>query len=184
MRIIGSRIILRDEALPTDNEDMFRWWNLEEWQYYDEPDAPIKKLSREDFTKMLEENRARPKSGTGHRWQVDTADGRHIGWVIYYHLDRKASRAFVGICLPEEDTWNKGYGTEAIRTLVDYLFSEMHLDIINLATWDGNLRMIRCAGKCGFKESARMPHRATLSVRGEPLERVEFTMLRSEWENH
>jgi hypothetical protein len=34
MRIVGARIVLRDEPKETDNEDYFRWRNLEEWEYY------------------------------------------------------------------------------------------------------------------------------------------------------
>ena len=40
MRIIGERIVLRDEPQETDNRDFFRWRNLEEWEYYDEPWTP------------------------------------------------------------------------------------------------------------------------------------------------
>lgn len=37
MRIAGERIALRDEPQESDNKDHFRWRNLEEWDYYDEP---------------------------------------------------------------------------------------------------------------------------------------------------
>ena len=79
---------------------------------------------------------------------------------------------------------NKGYGTEAVSLLVDYLFREMGLEEVKTATWTGNKRMVRCAKKCGFKEVSRGPHRAKFSVRGEPLERVEFDIRRAEWLAH
>jgi RimJ/RimL family protein N-acetyltransferase len=87
----------------------------------------------------------------------------------------------VGICLPEEETWGKGYGTEAVRLLVDHLFDEMELQEIRTATWTGNKRMVRCAEKTGFAVAARMPHRAEFSVRGEPLQRIEFSISREDW---
>jgi len=178
MRMTGTRVVLRDERRDSDDEDLFRWLNLEEWNYYDEPDQPFTGMSREEFNKQLEEQRRRPRnpSADRHTWQIDTAEGRHIGWINYYHLDEQAKRAYVGICQPEEEVWGKGYGTEAVRLLVDHLCDEMGLQEIRAATWTGNKRMIRCAEKCGFTEVTRQPHRAEYSVRGEPLERIEFAI--------
>jgi RimJ/RimL family protein N-acetyltransferase len=180
---LGTRIVLRDDRQESDYEDYFRWWNLEEWQYYDEPDVVFKRVSREEFEKQLQERRRRPKepSPHSHRWEIDTLAGRHIGWVNYYHLDAEAERAYVGICLPEEEMWGQGYGTEAVRSLVEHLFGEMELKEVRTATWTGNQRMMRCAVKSGFQELARMPHRAEVSVRGEPLERIEYSISRVEW---
>ncbi len=87
----------------------------------------------------------------------------------------------MGICLPEEDTWSRGYGTEALSLWVDHLFRELGLAEIWTATWSGNRRMMRCATKCGLTERARLPHRQPYSIRGELLERVEFSASRSEW---
>lgn len=179
MKIRGTHIVLRDERRVADAEDLFRWLNLEEWGYYDEPDKPFEGVSREKFEE-LQRRPAKPFPGS-HNWQIDTIEGRHIGWVNYYHLDEQAKRAYVGICLPEEETWSKGYGTEAVSLVVDHLFGEMALKEVRTATWTGNKRMARCAAKSGFKEVERMPHRAEYSVRGEPLERVEFSISRAEW---
>ncbi len=183
MKILGARVVLRDDRRDTDSEDLLRWLNLEEWQYYDEPDQPFKGISREAFDKQLKESQSRPEKPPtdSHTWQVDTAEGQHIGWVNYYQLDKQAKRAYVGICLPEEAVWGKGYGTEAVRLLVEHLFDEMALEEVRAATWTGNKQMMRCAEKSGFKELARMPHRTEYSVRGEPLERIEFSISRAEW---
>jgi len=183
VKIRGTRIVLRDERRKGDDEDLFRWLNLEEWDYYDEPDKPFEGISREAFERRLEERQrsSTQPSSDSHTWQVDRLEGRHIGWVNYYQLDEQAKRAYVGICLPEEETWGKGYGTQAVRLLVDHLFEEMELQEVRTATWTGNKRMVRCAEKSGFKELGRMPHRAEYSVRREPLERVEFSIGRGEW---
>ena len=101
--------------------------------------------------------------------------------VSYYGLDEQAGRAYVGICLPEEGSWGKGYGTEAVRLLVDHQFEEMQLQEVRTATWTGNRRMVRCAEKSGFAVAARMPHEAEFSVRGEPLETIEFSLSREDW---
>jgi RimJ/RimL family protein N-acetyltransferase len=183
VNISGTCIVLRDEWRDSDNDDFFHWHNLEEWNYYDEPDKPFKRIRREDFQKQLEEARRHPvkPSPHSHSWQIDTIGGRHIGWVNYYHLDQQAKRVHVGICIPEEKLWGKGYGTEAMTLLIDHLFADMALEDIRITTWTGNRRMIRCAQKSGFKELARITHRAEYSVRGEPLERIEFSISRQNW---
>jgi len=183
MRLSGKLVVLRDDRRDADDEDLFRWLNLEEWQYYDEPDQPFRLVTREEFESKLKQRRRRPAARPpgSHRWQIDCQGGRHIGWVNYYHLDEQAQRAYVGICLPEEEAWGHGYGTEAISLVVDYLFRQMNLHEVRTATWTGNKRMMRCAQKSGFRIAARMPHSAQCSVRGEPLERIEFSISREEW---
>jgi RimJ/RimL family protein N-acetyltransferase len=179
MQITGERVVLRDKRRPSDKEIWFRWLNLEEWQYYDEPEAPFEPPSRETLEGMW--NYWGSSTPSLYRLCIDTREGRFIGWVVAYGFDPEARSLFIGIDLPEEDTWGKGYGTEALRLWIDHLFRTMELDEIKTATWTGNRRMMRCAVKCGFPEAVRMPHRAALSVRGEPLERAEFSMSRAAW---
>lgn len=179
MQIIGKRVVLRDETRETDADDLFRWLNLEEWNYYDEPDAPFKPPSRDEF--MLKQNQPKKVTTTSHRWQIDSVEGKHIGWVNYYHLDEQAGYAYVGIDLPEPETWGKGFGTEVMSLVVDYLLRVLGLESVRTKTWTGNQRMRRVAEKVGFKEIARSPHRAAFSVRGESLEFVEYAITRGEW---
>ncbi len=179
MQIVGKRVILRDETRETDADDLFHWRNLEEWNYYDEPDASFKPVSREEF--MVKQSQPKKIPTSSHRWQIDSVEGKHIGWVNYYHLDEQAGYAYVGIALPEPETWGKGYGTEAVSLVVDYLFRSLGLKSVRTKTWTGNRRMRHVAEKVRFKEIVHSPHRAPLSVRGEPLEFVEYAITRAEW---
>ncbi|MEW6717540.1 MAG: GNAT family N-acetyltransferase [Chloroflexota bacterium] len=183
MKITGKHVVLRDEKKENDSDDFFHWRNLGEWQYYDEPDETFESISREKYEQQRKERnqKTKPPILNSHTWQIDTLKGQHVGWVNYYQLDEQLGQAFVGICLPEEGTWNKGYGTEALNLLINYLFREIGLKKVKTATWTGNKRMVRCAEKCGFEKYILMPHRVEHSVRGEPLERIEFTLTCSEW---
>jgi RimJ/RimL family protein N-acetyltransferase len=180
MEIIGSLVILRDNRRDTYNEDFFRWRNLEEWQYYDEPDSPFEHISKKQYEAKHGKSRGNPEGS--HTWQVDSVDGKHIGWVNYYNLDKKKGVTYIGICLPEEDAWGKGYGTEALTLLIGHMFKRKKVSEVRTATWTGNKRMMRCATKCGFIEAFRGAHRAEFSIRGEPLERVEFSIRFEDWE--
>ncbi|WP_162909587.1 GNAT family N-acetyltransferase [Aggregatilinea lenta] len=176
MIIEGQRVVLRDEPRETDADDLFAWLQLEEWQYYDEPDVPFAPPNRAAFEASRSAGQIPPD--TRKRWEVDTVEGQHIGWVCWYNLNRDTGCTYVGVVLPDPQMWGQGYGPEALHLLVRTLFREMGLNTVKAATWSGNRRSVGCILKCGFRETARLPHRAARSVRGEPLERVEFTATR------
>ena len=69
---------------------------------------------------------------------VDLLDGRHIGMADYRDVDVVARSAVVGITIGEKDLWGQGYGSEALRVLVRYLFEHLNLHRIQLETWSGN----------------------------------------------
>ena len=182
MKIKGQRLILRDDHRDSDHHNLFRWLNLEEWKYYDEPDQPFQPISREEFDKRIKKQSERSSSSSNSKgWHIDTVEGQHIGWVNYYNWDQEEKSAFIGICIPEEENWGKGYGTEAVSLFLNFLFDSLGLNTIRTATWTGNKRMVRCAQKAGFTNQKIMPHRSSISVRGEPLERIEFSLSSAEW---
>lgn len=181
MRIIGERVILRSETRDADEDAMFHWLNLAEWQYYDEPDAPFEPISRAAFDARRQHQRP-PRPTTQPRCWIETLEGRLIGWVNTYEYDKETHAIYVGIDLPESDTWGHGYGTEALRLWIDFLFRTLDLHVVRAATWNGNARMVRLAQKCGLAEISRGPHRAATSIRGETLERIELAITREEWQ--
>jgi RimJ/RimL family protein N-acetyltransferase len=46
--------------------------------------------------------------------------------------------------------WDKGYGIDAVTTLVSYIFHQTDLKRIYLKTLDSNSRAQKCFQKCGF----------------------------------
>ena len=105
MQIKGQRVILYDDARESSSEDFFRWFNLEEWQYFDTPDKPFQPLSREVFDQRARKNQERheqrkKEASTGSAsdkpspgFHIDTLDGEHIGWVNYYNWDPEEKSA-------------------------------------------------------------------------------------------
>jgi RimJ/RimL family protein N-acetyltransferase len=88
--------------------------------------------------------------------------------------------AFIGICLPEPETWGKGYGTAGLELLIHHLFTSLGLKEIRATTWTGNHRMRHWAEKCGLTETGRSPHRVPFSVRGELLEFIHYSKRNNE----
>lgn len=67
----------------------------------------------------------------------------------------KSKNAEAGIAIGEEEYRSKGYGTEAMKLLLEYRFNYLNLHNINLKVLDVNERAIKCYKKCGFKENGR-----------------------------
>jgi len=62
-----------------------------------------------------------------------------------------------GVCryLIAEKHRNKGYGTEALKKLVDYAFNVLEMKQINLSVFDFNTGAQKCYEKAGFIEYKR-----------------------------
>ena len=75
---------------------------------------------------------------------------KHIGNIKLEPIDFAKSCATVGIIIGDRNYWGRGLATEAIRVLVDYMFSELRLKEVNLGVIFENKPAIRVYEKCGF----------------------------------
>lgn len=79
-----------------------------------------------------------------------------VGMVALYDVDQRRRAATLGIALSPE-RWGRGYGTEAVRLLVEYGFYQLQLASINLSFVDCNERGSRAYRRAGFREIDRRP---------------------------
>ncbi len=144
--ITGSKIILRKKKL-ADAPDDYTWRTDPELAHLDA--TPILTDSFQeyllDYTSQL-----RYLPSTRHQFAIDTMDGRHIGNCIYYSINKTKSEAELGIMIGNRDCWDKGYGADAVITLVSHIFHQTNLQRIYLKTLDSNSRAQKCFQKCGF----------------------------------
>ena len=68
----------------------------------------------------------------------------------FFNLDETHKEAEMGIMIGDKDYWNQGYGTDAVRTALHFIFTNTELDSIRLKTLDWNIRAHKCFLKCGF----------------------------------
>ena len=83
-------------------------------------------------------------------------DPRHIGNVMYYNTDFPRRETELGILLGDRTCWNGGFGREAVRLLVDYVFTNTSLTRIYLHTLDWNVRAQRSFAAAGFQDCGRV----------------------------
>ncbi|MEX1021795.1 MAG: GNAT family N-acetyltransferase [Dehalococcoidia bacterium] len=90
---------------------------------------------------------------TNHRrtLAIEERDGgRHIGNVMYYGFDSFTREAELGITIGEREYWGQGYGTEAVRCMLRYLFDTMRLRRVYLHTLTWNYRAQTSFEHAGF----------------------------------
>lgn len=75
----------------------------------------------------------------------------HVGNIGLHRIDWKNRVATLGIVIGEKGYWDKGYGTEAVRTMLRHAFFELGLNRVELETYSFNPRAQRCYERVGFR---------------------------------
>ncbi|HDN79985.1 MAG: N-acetyltransferase [Chloroflexi bacterium] len=110
---------------------------------------------------------------------IETEEGKPIGNMGLHNIDWKNRKAVLGIFIGEKDYWGKGYGTDAIKTLLRFAFEELNLNRVELRVFEFNTRAIRCYEKCGFVTEGRL--RQSLFRNGRYHDELVMAVLREEW---
>ena len=113
------------------------------------------------------------------RLAIETRDRRHIGNISLFNISPENRSAHVAIFIGEEQDRSKGYGADAMRTLLRFAFDEMNLHRVELDVWDDNERAIRSYRGCGFSEEGRL--RQAHYERGAYHDAIIMAVLRDQW---
>ncbi len=148
--LTGHKVRLR--ALESfDYPLLTRWLNDSEVMYYwGKPgnSVSLAEVARDEETKSLR--------GNSRKYIIETLEGAAVGQIDYYDLDWQARSAWTSIMLGERDHWGGGYGTDAMRILLRYLFLDLGLHRVTLTTHATNERAQRSYRKNGFALEGRM----------------------------
>lgn len=108
------------------------------------------------------------------------AEGKVVGYVGAYWIDKNTNWLETGIVIYDKDYWNGGYGSEAYKLWIDFLFKSTGLHRLGMSTWSGNERMMKVAERIGMSLEARIRNART--VEGQYFDAIKMGMLREEWE--
>ena len=148
----GGRIGLREKS-DTDAWNDYSWRNDEELSELDAA-RPLS-MSFELYQPIHKEDLRYP-APRSHRFAVeDIETGTHIGNCMYYDFDPRKHEAELGIMIGDRAYWNRGYGEETVRALLDHMFERLSLRRVYLKTLEWNIRAQRSFAKNGFREYGR-----------------------------
>jgi RimJ/RimL family protein N-acetyltransferase len=148
----GERITLRRPTM-NDAAKIFHWERDDEvWRY--DPHRPFSS-SMMEFLPIFERNYVR---GNGRQFWFIIENEQHtpIGTITYFNIDYRLGQVEIGLGLGDKTCWGKGYGPEAIRTLVKYLFSRPGLSRIYAETANANHPSRRAFTKANFVEVSQI----------------------------
>lgn len=153
--ILGQRIRLR----PIEKEDLPRyvkWLSDPELRSYTDTYLPLGQTQEE---RWFDRNAG---AGSEQTWAIDAQplDGVgpyvHIGSCGYHDIDWRNRVGEAGIIIGARDYWGKGYGTDAMQTLVAWGFYTLNLNRVQLRVYADNERAIRSYQKVGFQIEGRL----------------------------
>jgi len=107
-------------------------------------------------------------------------DLRPIGTSSLMNINYRHQRAEFGIMIGEKECWNKGYGSETARLLLDYGFKTLGLNSISLTVFSSNKGAIRAYEKAGYKVAGHL--RQAIRLKGEYFDVIYMDCLASEFQ--
>lgn len=134
---------------------------------------PLHQMSRADFEKIFD-------GPHEEKWfVVEKKDGTKIGFVAHFYVLHVAGRQLeIGYSLLPNER-GKGYCSEAIKIMVDYLFLSKDIGRIQAQTDPRNVASQKVLEKAGFKREGTL--RRSFFMRGEWRDSYIYSILREEW---
>jgi [ribosomal protein S5]-alanine N-acetyltransferase len=82
---------------------------------------------------------------------IDLASNEHIGNIKLSNINWIHRTAEIGIMIGEKNYWGKGYGTEAVKLVVEYGFNVLNLRKIYLGVYGNHQAAIKSYERAGFE---------------------------------
>ncbi|MCK9216302.1 MAG: GNAT family N-acetyltransferase [Firmicutes bacterium] len=170
--LIGDKIILR----PGREKDIFyliNWYN----------DKELNKLAGWIEGKMsiysLKQSLKKSFGYDPMNLMIDTKGGKPIGTIQLYSFDELNQSCKLGIRIGDKDYWGKGYGEDAINTILRYAFYNLDIYRVSLKYYEYNERASNCYLKCGFEHEGRT--RKSAFIDGEFYDEIIMGILKSDF---
>jgi len=111
------------------------------------------KTGTDFFEKMVKEG-----TPANHFFSIRKLDdNRLLGDINLDVINDWGSRdSFVGLGIGDRNDWGKGYGTDAMKIILRFAFTELNLRRVTLTVFEYNPRAIRSYEKVGFRHEGHL----------------------------
>lgn len=103
-----------------------------------------------------------------------------IGDIALFDINHDAKKAAFRIAMHEMELTGQGYGPEAIRVIMYFVFRELKLNRLQLEVYSHNKRAIKAYERLGFVHEGVL--RETLHYNGEFSDEVIMSLLKSDFD--
>lgn len=176
-KLIGDRIYLSPKGSSEEEIQKFAEW-MNDFQVTDYTGRTSQITTYASEKEYLENSEKDTEKKTFNI--VNLEDDKLVGTVGLEHTNWVERSAVLGIFIGDDDFRSNGYGTEAIRLLLEYGFKYLNLHSIRLDLLSVNERAHKCYLKCGFKDSGKS--REEIFLNGKYYDKLHMDILESEFE--
>ena len=171
-KLLGEKIYLSPRS--TEDVEKFTEWlnDFETTDYIGRSGALVTIESEKEYL----EKHTKDEATFGI---IELKTDKLLGSIGLENIDYISRKATLGIFIGKKEKRNKGYGTEAIKLILDYGFNYLNLNNIKLDVLSFNERAITCYKKCGFKEYGR--RRKSEFVNGKYYDKISMDILKEEF---
>lgn len=177
MYLNSKRLLLRNFT-DADLESFLAYRNNPEAAKYQSWSLPYTRAQGEAFIREMKDVHA-PKQGQWLQLALEMKDsGVLVGDVAFCIKEDDARQAVIGFTIVP-DFWQQGLATEALTTLLDYLFEDIDLhrvvadcDMENIGSW-------KTLEKLGFRREAHFVE--SLLIGNEYTSEYYYGLLQREW---
>jgi len=178
MEIKGEKVVLVP-IKPEEKEEFYKLATESEGSKFWYGDRGVAIPTREDFFQDWNEGYfdiVSPQRGQCF-WII--VNGEKIGQVNYNKIDLENKKVELDIIIGDEGKMGKGYGTDALKALIKYLFDNFAINKIWIEARLNNPRAIKAYEKVGFKKKGLLHQEDYFE--GNFVDRVRFGILKSEF---
>ena len=176
-KLVGDRIYLSPKGVSDDEVQKFtKWMNDFDVTDYTGRSEQIVTLIGE---RQWLENCAKDSESRNFNI-IELETNKLIGTVGLDGFNWVSRNAVLGIFIGDEEYRSNGYGTEAIKMLLEYGFKYLNLHSIRLDLLEVNERAHKCYLKCGFKDAGRA--REQIFLNGKYYDKLHMDILETEFE--
>lgn len=175
-RIYGKRIMLR-EYITSDIESIRGWVNDHETTRMLDPSIFSYPHPYEKTKAFVDSN---IENGGPAFIIANIETGEYIGQIDLMNINYRNRSAEIGIVIGIKRYRSLGYGSEAIKLLLEFAFNQLNLNRIEIRVFSFNEQGIRCYKKCGFIEEGCL--RQAIYIDGEYHDIIILSVLREEFD--
>ncbi len=174
----GTLVRLASESPETLAKSFLKWDRDSEAHRLGDS-VPAQLWSEKKIKEFVDKNDS--KQENSFRFSIRTlAEDKFIGTTSLWIQRWAYGDAWLGIYIGERDYWSKGYGSDAMRLVVGYGFSELNLRRITLGLHSYNERALKTYLKVGFQVEGRVRDEGLRD--GVRYDGIFMGLLREEWQ--
>lgn len=169
--LTGKKIMLRPVELE-DSRILSAWLNDRDTNKGLDIIYPLSKRYADNFTLEAEEEKKKV-------FIIDDEDYKPIGIVIIDKIKWEYRHCEVGIAIYKKEKRQKGYGKDALKTLLEFIFNDMNLELVYLNVLEENTLAVNLYKSLGFVEEGILRNRYFRD--GKYFDVISMSILREEF---